>query len=374
MPRTIVDSAPKTWAFCRRCPFVQCAVWQYPVTPDTTPIPELSPPSCAQGDQNRRDPATIPASGSSDEDRILGGSASIREALAMLQLAASSKAGLLLQGESGTGKELFAKAAHRASRCEGPFIAVNCAAIPRNLLESELFGHAQGAFTDACRDSEGLFRRAQGGSLFLDEVGELPPDLQPKILRALQERRIRPVGGRSEVPVDVRIIAATNRTLETYPTFRRDLYYRLAVIVVTIPPLRRRGEDITLLAEHFVTTIARRLRRPAPRLSAEALTHLQLHHWPGNVRELENCLERAMALSRGGEIDAALLPSQVRRSSSLPPPLLDGLAADGEIQTLAEMERRYVRWVLSKTGGNRSAAAQLLQIDRKTLLRKLNGV
>ena len=336
-------------------------------------VEHISPSLSANGD-SRVSQRLDEASHASDEmDGIFGRSAPMREALEMLRLAAPSPAGLLLLGESGTGKELFAKAAHRLGGRKGHFVAVNCAAIPGNLLESELFGYVQGAFTDAHRDTEGLFRRADGGTLFLDEVGELPTSLQPKILRALQERRVRPVGGQSEIPVDVRIIAATNRKLESDPTFRRDLYYRLAVMVVSIPPLRQRGEDIVLLAEHFIESIARRLHRTPPRLSATALAHLEAHHWPGNVRELENCLERAMVLVRGEEIDESLLPPPVRRSSSLPPALADDHSASEEIQTLAEVERRYIRWVMGKTGGNKSAAAQLLQIDRKTLRRKLNN-
>lgn len=313
-----------------------------------------------------------PRAPSDSIDGIFGRSEPMREALSMLRLSAPSAAGLLLLGESGTGKELFAKAAHRAGGRSGNFVAVNCAAIPHNLLESELFGYVQGAFTDARSDSDGLFRRAHRGTLFLDEVGELPTALQPKLLRAIQERSIRPVGGQSEVPVDVRIIAATNRKLEADPGFRRDLYYRLAVMVVSIPPLRQRGEDVLLLAEHFVRSIARRLGRPAPRLGPDAITHLVGHHWPGNVRELENCLERAMVLVRGDEIDASLLPPPVRRASSLPPSLVEAEESD-EVQPLAEIERRYIRWVMGKTGGNKSAAAQLLQIDRKTLRRKLNN-
>ena len=224
---------------------------------------------------------------------------------------------VLLSGESGTGKELVARALHEQSdRKEGRFVAINCAAVPAELLESELFGHVKGAFTDAKNSRQGLFEQASGGTLLLDEVGEMPLEMQPKLLRVLQERQVRPVGGNTSVPVTARIIAATNRDLEAeveQKRFREDLFYRLNVVQIEIPPLRARGNDVLLLAEHFVRKFSERSGKPVHGLSVEAQTKLLAFDWPGNVRQLENTIERAVALTRGEQISIEDLPERVTR-------------------------------------------------------------
>ena len=304
---------------------------------------------------------------------VLGDSPAMRQVYDLLLRVADTESTVLVTGESGTGKELAARAIHaRSRRALGPFVAINCAAMPAQLLESELFGHKRGAFTDARADRKGLFLQAEGGTLFLDEVGELPLELQPKLLRALQERVVRPVGGDVEVPVNVRVVAATNRDLETAieeHRFREDLYYRLNVINLPMPPLRSRGGDILLLAQHFIDRFAARAERTVKGLTAEAAARLMDYAWPGNVRELQNALERAVALARYEQVTVDDLPEKVRkyqRSHVL-------VASDDprELVPLEEVERRYILRVLEAVGGNKTLAADTLGLDRKTLYRKL---
>ncbi|WP_437732780.1 sigma-54-dependent transcriptional regulator [Sorangium sp. So ce1335] len=307
-------------------------------------------------------------------EQILGSSPAMRGVFDLLDRVADSDTSILVTGESGTGKELVARAVHqRSRRGQGAFVAVNCAAVPDALLESELFGHARGAFTDAKGARSGLFARAHGGTLFLDEIGELPLGLQPKLLRALQERVVRPVGADEEVPVDVRLIAATNRDLETAieeRRFREDLYYRINVVHVDLPPLRSRGADVLLLAQHFLEHFATVKERPIKGLSAPAAEKLMAYAWPGNVRELQNCVERAVALARYDQITVDDLPEKIRtyrRSHVL-------VSSDDptELVPMEEVERRYILRVLEVVGGNKSQAAQILGFDRATLYRKLD--
>ncbi len=311
------------------------------------------------------DAATVPG--------LLGSSPSMRSVFDLLSRVADTESTVLLTGESGTGKELAARAIHTLSRrVQGPFVAVNCAAVPAQLLESELFGHKRGAFTDARSDRKGLFQQADGGTLFFDEVGEIPVELQPKLLRALQERMVRPVGGEGEVSVNVRVLAATNRDLETAieeHRFREDLYYRLNVINVPLPPLRSRGADVLVLAQQFIDGFAARAGRKVKGLTPEAASRLMDYAWPGNVRELQNAMERAVALARYEQVTVDDLPEKVRqyrRSHVL-------VASDDprELVPMEEVERRYILRVLEAVGGNKTLAADTLGLDRKTLYRKL---
>ncbi|MFP4146009.1 MAG: sigma-54-dependent transcriptional regulator [Phycisphaeraceae bacterium] len=280
---------------------------------------------------------------------------------------------VLVTGESGTGKELVAQALHRHSdRRNGPFVPVNCAALPGNLLESELFGHAKGAFTGARSDRRGLFLEADGGTLFLDEVGEIPLELQPKLLRALETGSVRPVGADHEIACDVRIVAATNRDLETAVAegeFREDLFFRINVVHVEIPPLRSRGTDVLLLAQHFLEDIARRTGKAVTGLSPAAAEKLLGYRWPGNVRELRNVIERAVALTRLDEVAVEDLPEKVRDTDRA------GNSArkdsPDELLPLEEVERQYVQHVLEVVGGNKTIAADVLGLGRRTLYRKL---
>jgi two-component system response regulator HydG len=280
---------------------------------------------------------------------------------------------VLLSGESGTGKELVARALHEQSdRKEGRFVAINCAAVPAELLESELFGHVKGAFTDAKNSRQGLFEQASGGTLLLDEVGEMPLEMQPKLLRVLQERQVRPVGGNTSVPVTARIIAATNRDLEAevdQKRFREDLFYRLNVVQIEIPPLRGRGNDILVLAEHFVRKFSERSGKPVHGLTVEAQTKLLAFDWPGNVRQLENTIERAVALTRGEQISTEDLPERVTRFDGSTGVLND---VDLEhVRTLDQVERRHIEQAVKHAHGNKTRAAKALGIDRRTLYRKL---
>ena len=286
---------------------------------------------------------------------------------------AGYKTTVLIQGESGTGKELVARALHRLSpRAEAEFVAVNCGAIPESLLESELFGHRKGAFTDAAQDHKGLFSEADGGTLFLDEVGELPLPLQVKLLRALQEEEIRPVGDTRTLKVDVRVVAATVRNLEAEVAagrFREDLFYRLQVFPVTLPPLRERPEDVPLLVRHFIESTRRRLGIQVLGITSQALNALVAHEWPGNIRELENTIEHAMVLSDGGEIDVGALPGSVRYRRS---PTRDGWITTLSIKKAnRSMERELIERAMRQTRGNKTAAAKLLEISPRALLYKL---
>ena len=298
-------------------------------------------------------------------DGIVGSSVAIRRMCALLKRAVDSDVSVLVEGESGTGKELVARALHfNGPRREGPFLAINMAAVPGTLIESELFGHERGAFTGAAARRIGYFEQAHGGTLVLDEIGDMPSVLQAKLLRVLQEGRIRRVGGETAIPVDVRIIASTNRDLGAAMrdgTFREDLYYRLAVFPVSVPPLRKRPEDVPLLAAHFLEKHAARLGRPVRRLSAGAVLLLERHHWPGNVRELENVICRALVLETTDVLQAGNLPPELSAAGVPPVP----------VTPLAEMERRMVERALEASDHNLTRAARALGIDRTTLHRKL---
>jgi two-component system response regulator HydG len=306
-------------------------------------------------------------------DEIIGTSPAITQLFGVLAKVAQSDAPVLVTGESGTGKELVARAIHhQGARAKGQLVAVNCAAMPENLLESELFGHAKGAFTDARSAKVGLFQAAHGGTIFLDEIGDLPLGLQPKLLRALQERVIRPVGGTTELPFDARVISATNRDLETMVeehVFREDLFFRINVIPVALPPLRARGGDVLLLAQHFLERIAARANKPVTAFSPEAAAKLMAYSWPGNVRELQNCVERAVALASFAAIEVSDLPDKVRAFKSSQ--IVIGGDDPTELVSLEELEKRYTQRVLESVAGNKSAAARILQIERKTLHRML---
>jgi DNA-binding NtrC family response regulator len=297
---------------------------------------------------------------------IVGQSPRMTGVFRLVERAAATSASILIRGETGTGKELVARAAHFASsRADRPFVSLNCAALPEGLLESELFGHEKGAFTGAVARSLGLFRAAHGGTLFLDEVGEMTAALQAKLLRVLETREVRPVGATEAVAVDVRIVAATHRDLLAEVKegrFREDLYYRLAVIEVEVPPLRERPDDIPLLVRHFLRKVARERGEPERKLAPEALTHLTRYSWPGNVRELVNAIEHAATLGEG-TLSLADLPARIREAQAEPevPPGA----------TLAEVERRHALRVLAEVGGDRRRAAEVLGIDLSTLYRKI---
>jgi two-component system response regulator PilR (NtrC family) len=275
---------------------------------------------------------------------------------------------VLVCGESGTGKELVARRLHALSGRKGPFVAVNCSAIPEGLIESELFGHVKGSFTGAVSDKPGIFEEAESGTLFLDEVGELPLHLQPKLLRAVQEAKVKRVGGNREIPVDVRIVSATNRDLRDEVgagRFREDLYYRLNVVALEIPPLRDRREDIPLLAHHFVKKYASAFGRGVRGFGRDALEALERYAFPGNVRELENLVERAVALETEEYLDASNLPREVvaPRTSALPELTeIPGVGLDLE-QLLDGIERRYLEQSLARTAGNKTEAAKLLGLS-----------
>jgi two-component system response regulator HydG len=304
---------------------------------------------------------------------LIGDSPKMAELYSVLGKVAESTVPVLITGESGTGKELVARAIHAAgARANGPFLAVNCAAMPAQLLESELFGHEKGAFTDARTATAGLFLAASGGTIFLDEIAELPLEVQPKLLRALQEHKVRAVGATTEVSFDARVITATNRDLESMVeerTFREDLYFRINVLQVELPPLRSRGGDVLVLAGHFLDRIAARAHKRILGFSPEAAQKLVAYGWPGNVRELENCIERAVALASFDRIAVSDLPEKVRtfRSNQIVVSPEDPTT----LVTLDELERRYVGRVLESVAGNKAAAARILGVERKTLYRML---
>ncbi|WP_224362567.1 sigma-54-dependent transcriptional regulator [Hyalangium versicolor] len=309
-----------------------------------------------------------------DTGGLVGQSPALRQAYTLIDRVADVDTTVLITGESGTGKEVAARALHtRGRRKTGTFVAINCAAMPEQLLESELFGHVKGAFTDARTTRTGLFVQASGGTLFLDEVGELPLGLQPKLLRALQERKVRLLGSNEEVEFDARIVAATNRDLELAVEegrFREDLYYRLNVINIELPPLRARGNDVLLLSQHFAEHFATRTGKRVLGLSPAAAQKLLAYSWPGNVRELQNCIERAVALTSFEQLTVEDLPERVRNYTA--PQVLPEVADMSEMVTLEEVERRYIHRVLEAVGGSRTLAARILGVDRKTLYRKLH--
>ncbi len=302
---------------------------------------------------------------------IIGTSEALQKVFYLVEKVANTTAGILIQGESGTGKELIAKAIHfNSQRANAPFLAVNCGALPESLLESELFGHTKGSFTGATSDKKGLFRSADGGTLFLDEIGEMPLVLQVKLLRALQEQEVLPIGAGATIKFDTRIIAATNRNLETEVAenrFREDLYYRLNVIEISLPPLRSRREDIPLLVKHFVSKSARNQRANEKNVTKEAMSALVSYNWQGNVRELENAVERAFILS-GDEIDLESLTPKIKLSAQHSLEIRD---PEGLRPTLEEMERRYILEVLNSVDDDKTDAANILGIDLSTLYRKL---
>jgi DNA-binding NtrC family response regulator len=307
------------------------------------------------------------------EDPIIGTSPAIRKTIDMISRVASGDATVLITGESGTGKELVARALHdQSSRRDQPFVAINCAAMPAPLLESELFGHVRGAFTDAKQSRRGLFVQAGAGTIFLDEIGEMPMEMQVKLLRVLQERRARPVGGDDEVEIKARVVTATNRNLEhevAEHRFREDLFYRVNVVPIIVPALRERAGDILLLAQHFLRRIARRSQRSIEGISSAAARELLAYDWPGNVRELENCMERAVALCRFTEITVDDLPVKV--TDHRPDQLVIDTSSTMELISIDEVTRRYVRRVLAVSGGNKTHAAKILGIDRRSLYRRL---
>jgi DNA-binding NtrC family response regulator len=313
-------------------------------------------------------------------DNIIGKSKPMQQVYELIQLAAPSKSNILVLGESGTGKELVAKAIHHHSRrSDGPFVTVNSGSMPADLLESNLFGHMRGAFTGAIASKKGLFEMANGGSIFFDEIGNIPLDTQAKLLRVIQEREFMRVGGLETIRVDVRIIAATNADLDgavQQGTFREDLFYRLNVITVTLPPLRKRTEDIPLLAQSFLSHYARENEKAIRAISPAAMELLLDYHWPGNVRELENAIERAVVLSTGEVLVEELLPASVRQreAGGAPPPPLppNGFAFK---EAVSEYERQIIIRALQSCGGVQKRAAELLQVKPTTLhemMKRLN--
>jgi two-component system response regulator PilR (NtrC family) len=320
--------------------------------------------------ENRRLRAQV---GSRSQQDLAGKSPALKAVMDLVERVAPMRTTVLITGESGTGKERVARAIHRLSdRASGPFLVVNCGALPEALMESELFGHERGAFTGAEKRHTGLFREADGGSLLLDEVGELPAALQVKLLRVLQERAVRPVGATQEVSVDVRVMAATNRDVESDVAsgkFRSDLYYRLNVIRLALPPLRERREDVPVLAEIFVRRFAEELGKEIAGFTPDAVRALQYYSFPGNVRELENVIERAVALAGGRVIGLGDLPPELSGMAGAPTPALLDLPAEGTRldDILSEVERRLILASLDRTGGIRKRAADLLGITFRSL-------
>jgi DNA-binding NtrC family response regulator len=308
--------------------------------------------------------------------KLLGTSQAMRSVYEVIQCVRESDCAVLITGESGTGKELVAREVHDRGRSpNGPFIPVNCAAMPEGLLESELFGHAKGAFTDARAPRDGLFVAANGGTLFLDEIGDMPIALQAKLLRALQERSVRPVGSTFERPFTARVLTATNRDLEAAlesGNIREDLYYRINVVHIDLPPLRARGGDVLLLAQSFLGEIAIRSGKALSGLTPRAAEQLLLYDWPGNVRELHNCIERACALARGPHIDLPDLPPKIRDYES--GHVLVAGDDPTELASLEVVERKYILRVVQACKGNKSKAARVLGIGRKTLYRRLESL
>ena len=328
--------------------------------------------SASRGGAPARAPEAAPGA-------FIGESVRLRAAVKVARQVADSTATVLIHGESGTGKELLARLIHdHSGRVRGPFVAVNCAAIPETLLESELFGHEKGAFTGAAARRVGRFERATGGTLFLDEVGDMSPGMQAKILRALQEEEIERVGGDRTIPVDVRVVAATNRDLAVEVAagrFREDLYYRLAVVVIHLPPLRERGGDVELLARHYLEHFARKHARAVHEIGDDAVELLRSYPWPGNIRQLRNVIERALLVAEGPVLLPEHLPNEVRLGQPRPGEA-PAYGSDGALLPLRELEHLHIRRALALTGGNLGHTAELLGIHRNTLrqkLRRLSG-
>ena len=316
-------------------------------------------------------------------DCFIASSPSMKKVYDTIQKVGPTPATVLINGESGTGKEVIARTIHKAStRAKGPWVAVNCAALPENLLESEMFGHVKGAFTGAFADKEGLFEAANGGTLFLDEISSMPLVLQGKLLRVLQEHEIRRVGGTKAIPVDVRVIAASNADLEKAVAngqFRSDLYYRFAVITIDIPPLRERPEDILPLALHFIRTETDE-DEEVPSITPEAARVLTSYDWPGNVRELENAIRHALTFLSDGDITVDLLPPKIRRHTPSDAAAVPGAVSLGQgisssntslKSFLKQREREYIEYILSATNGDKEKAAEVLNVNLSTLYRKL---
>jgi DNA-binding NtrC family response regulator len=355
---------------------IRAGAYDFLLKPVDTKLLALSVARAAAHHRLRQEVERLRAAVGTDvgvRNQLVGESPAMRRVQDLITRVASSNASVLIYGETGTGKELVARAVHQASaRKDGAFVAINCAAVPPSLLESELFGHARGAFTDAKASRQGLFLEASGGTLFLDEIGEMPLEMQAKLLRALQERKVRPVGSNAEVPFDSRVVTATHRDLEAeveQRRFRQDLYYRINVVRIDVPPLRERGSDVLKLAAHFLEKAAERNGKPTPALSSQVAERLLAYDWPGNVRELENCIERAVALARFDQLSVEDLPEKIRayRADRFVMSANDA----NEIVSMEELERRYIMRVIKLLGGNKSRAAQMLGLDRRTLYRKL---
>ena len=308
-----------------------------------------------------------------EEMGLVGRSAAMIELYKQIARVAPTKATVLILGESGTGKELVARAIHKhSSRSAGPFVPVNCGALTETLLEAELFGHVRGAFTGAASDRRGLWEEAEGGTLFLDEIGETSPAMQVKLLRALQQGEIRRVGASKTTSVDTRVIAATNRNVEKEVrngTFREDLFYRLSVVTLRVPALRERRTDIPLLADRFLRTASERMEGPVFRLDEETTKILVAYDWPGNVRELESVIEHAAMRARGNQVMPQDLPEKLQSPELKAAAQSPLTALYGDLPSLAELERRYLVYVLDTMSGNRSRAAEVMGIDRRTLYR-----
>ena len=302
---------------------------------------------------------------------IIGRCDAMRKVFEQIKMAADAPSTVLIEGETGTGKELIARALHfNSKRAEKPFVALNCAALPASLIESELFGHEKGAFTGAVTTRAGKFQAAEGGTLLIDEIGEMKLDIQSKLLRALETHIINPIGGNREISVNVRIVASTHRDLESWISeerFREDLYYRLNVVNIKVPPLRERREDIPLLVRAFIDEIAATTRRPVQEVSPDALAHLEGYDWPGNVRQLRNMLESIIVMSSREVIDLADLPERVRGAT--PRQSIDSVVRPG--LTLDEIQRQAIQQALERAGGNRALASRMLDISERTLYRRI---
>jgi len=305
---------------------------------------------------------------------LVGDSPAIERVLDTIERIGPGDASVIITGESGTGKELVARALHEKSGRAGPFLAINCAAVPETLLESEVFGHVRGAFTDAKNDRAGLFLEASGGTLLLDEIGDMPLGIQAKLLRALEQKTVRPLGSSQEVPFDARLLAATNKDLEKAVkehTFREDLFYRINVIHVRVPPLRARGTDILLLAHHFLLRAAERGGKRVTRMGTGVAERVIEYDWPGNVRELENCMERAVALAEYDELTIEDLPARVQRPQNVE--VFNAGHDPDELPPMRVVEQRHIMRVLKAVNGNKTLASKMLGFDRRTLYRKISG-